>query len=175
MEKLIILIMEHISSILSTLNESKFTLILVVAILGLLTYLIKTGILSFKGHGLKVGFDNEDERAIIRLQMEYMATVLDGTIVTLPNELKEGPSYYRAKYIISKVKDLFETIIVHNHIKDDEEYISIKQELVYNTILKLTDAEYFQTEEFKKYINNLVSNLIKKFTKIRKYYMENNK
>ena len=130
---------------------------------------VKKGKLSFKGHGLEIGAGDQ-ERQIIRQQMQYINTVLDGTIADIPVRLKEGLHYYRTKYIISKVKDIYEETIIYNHITDDDEYIHLKQEIVYNTVLKLTDDDYFKKPQFKEYLYKLVEENIKRLVVIRKHY-----
>ena len=100
--------------------------------------------------------------------------IADGTIRDLPKKFQEGNSYYRSKYVISKFKDIFETAIMYNHITDDEEYISLKQEIAYSMIMKVTDDDYFRTPEFQKYLNELVEKIIKRFVKIRKTYNRGN-
>lgn len=150
-------------------SNGLWSLLAVVLIIGLVAYLIKKGTISFNGKGLKVGIQ-DNERTTLRHQMQYMNTVLDGTIKDIPARLREGLHYYRAKYIIGKVKDVFEEAIIYNHIENDEEYVSMKQEIVYNTILKLTDDDYFKKPEFRKYTDDLTKNLIKRFVSIREKY-----
>ena len=62
--------------------------------------------------------------------------------------------------------------IMYNHITDDEEYITLKQETAYSMIMKVTDDDYFKSPEFKKYLYDLVEKIIKRFVKIRKTYSE---
>lgn len=130
---------------------------------------VKKGWISFKGKGFKVGLE-ENERNTVRKQVQYVETVLDGTIRDLPKDIIEGHDgygYYRGKYIISKIKDIYEDIIHLNHIENNDDYIDIKFEIVYNSVLKLTDDEFFKTEQFKKYIRDLNEKLIKRLYKIR--------
>ena len=62
--------------------------------------------------------------------------------------------------------------IMYNHITDDDEYIALKQETAYSMIMKVTDDDYFRSPEFKKYLDELVAKIIKRFVKIRKTYSE---
>lgn len=144
-------------------------LIFVGVIVLLLIISIKKGYISFNGNKLRLGASDK-ERQIIRQQMQYINTKMDGTISDIPNHLKEGLHYYRTKYIISKVKDIYEETIIYNHITNDSEYIHLKQELVYNTILKLTIDDFFKTKEFKEYIYKLVEDTIYRLVEIRKHY-----
>ena len=158
--------MEHIAGILTALQNNWFALAVLILIMFLLTYGVKKGVISFNGKGLKVGIQDK-ERTIIRYQMQYVNAVLDGTVKDIPVRLNEGLHHYRTKYIIGKVKDLFEEMIVYNHITNSEDYISIKQELAYNLVIKLTDDDFFRKPDFKDYMYKLVKDIILKLVTIR--------
>lgn len=158
--------MEHIATILTSSNLIPLAVIAVTLIL-LAAFLSRKGYFSFHGKGLSVGRD-EIERKIMRQQSQYLTTAADATIRDLPPEIQKD--YYRCKYTISKFKDIFEEAIMYNHITDDEEYISLKQEIALNLILKITEDDFFKTEGFKKYLDALVEKIIKRFVKIRKTY-----
>ena len=142
-------------------------LITLIIILTGITICAKKGIISFNGKGLRIGY-SEKERSIIRKQLQYLNTAADASLQFLPPRLKEGLHYYRAKYIVSKYKDLLEETIIYNHIEDTEDYIELKQEIAYNLIMKLTDDEFFKKDEFKKYIYDLTETIIRRFVKIRR-------
>lgn len=156
--------MESMATILTSSNLIPLAVIAVVLIC-LLAYLSRMGIFSFNGKGLKVGGD-ETERKIVRQQLEYTDITLDATYSDLPKELQND----HALVVISKVKDQFERMIVFNHITDDDEYISLKKDVVYSTVVKWTTDDYFKTDEFRKYIYELTEKIIKRFVKIRKTY-----
>ena len=158
--------MEHIAGILTALQNNWFALTVLLVLIGLITYGVRKGVVSFNGKGLKVGIQDK-ERTIIRYQMQFVNAKLDGTVKDIPVRLNEGLHHYRAKYIIGKVKDLFEEMIIYNHISNTEDYISIKQELAYNLVIKLTDDEFFRKPEFKDYMDKLVRDIILKLVTIR--------
>lgn len=158
--------MEHIAGILTALQNNWFALTVLLVLIGLITYGVRKGVVSFNGKGLKVGIQDK-ERTIIRYQMQFINARLDGTIKDIPVRLNEGLHHYRTKYIIGKVKDLFEEMIIYNHISNTEDYISIKQELAYNLVIKLTDDEFFRKPEFKDYMDKLVRDIILKLVTIR--------
>ena len=160
--------MDSLATILTSSNLIPLGVIMVVLIL-LLAYLSKKGLVSFNGKGLKVGGD-ETERKIMRQQNQYLTTIADASIRDLPEKFVDEQHFYRTKYVISKFKDIFEEAIMYNHITDDDEYINLKQEIVLNTILKITEDEYFKSEEFKKYIYDATEKIIKRFVKIRRTY-----
>lgn len=163
---------QAIQNILTSANANQI-IVMVLLLAFILAIGIKKGIISFNGHGLSVGI-RENEAKIRRQQTEYLNMIADGTIRDLPKKFQEGNSYYRSKYVIGKFKDIFETAIMYNHITDDEEYISLKQEIAYSMIMKVTEDDYFRTPEFHKYLNELVEKIIKRFVKIRKTYNKGN-
>ena len=91
--------------------------------------------------------------------MDYVETACNGMATKLPAELKLEP--YRTKYIICKVIDAFQSMILYNHITTDEKYIKAKQEIVYYTVLKRTENPWFQTPEFKEFCDKFVEDTIK--------------
>lgn len=160
--------MEWVTNIINGSN-GKFVIIFISIVVLFAIIGIKKGFINLNIKGIKIGA-RETELKVLRVQMQTMNTRLDATIKQIPPHLREGLHYYRAKYIISKVKDIFEETLVYNHITDDDLYINLKQELVYNTVLKLTDDEFFTKENFKEYLYKLVEDLIKQFVRIRRQY-----
>lgn len=134
--------------------------LVVVAIIG-----VKQGWFKFKGKGITIGED-ENERRIIRQQMEYVHTKCD----SLESYLPKGLDHYRCLYVISQFANFLENIIIYNHIKNDTEYIQLKFEMSYSLVLKLTDNEYFRSEEFKKWFYDLVREIIDRLVTIRQTY-----
>jgi hypothetical protein len=120
--------MEHASGILAAISGNWVLLIIIALVLAVAIIAVKKGWISFQGKGFSVGIQDK-EREIIRTQIQYVNTRLDGTIRDLPQHLTEGLHYYRTKYIISKVKDLCEEAIIYNHIKEGS-YVSLKQEII---------------------------------------------
>lgn len=143
-------------------------LVTVLLILVGVFFAVKYGFISFQGKGLRVGIQDK-ERTIIRYQMQYINARLDGTIRDIPSRLNEGLHHYRTKYIIGKIKDVFEEMVIYNHIDDSDDYISVKQEIIYNMVINLTDDEFFRKPDFKIYINELVKSIIKKLVVIREH------
>ena len=126
---------------------------------------INKGWFKYKGKGLTIGED-ETERRIIRQQMEYLHTKCDSLVAYLPDDLDP----YRVKYVIARFEDFYQQIIIYNHIKTDSEYIRLKQEMALALVLKRTENEYFRSEEFKKWFNDLNEEIIKRLVYIRETY-----
>lgn len=132
--------------------------ILIIVLAAIAVRLIKKGYFSFKGKSLRLGIE-EDTRQIIRNQMDYVETACNGMATKLPPDL--NLDIYRTKYIICKVIDCFQSMILYNHITTDERYIKAKQEIVYFTVLKRTENPWFQTPEFKEFCDKFVEDTIK--------------
>lgn len=153
--------MDWFTNIVNGQNFIPASIVLVV-ILCIGIVLVKKGILSFNGKGLSIGIQ-EKERMIIQNQLEYTHTMIEGTIANLP----EGLDKTHAKYIFGRVEYVLTSAIALNHMTTNPSYIRIKQELVYNTVLKRTTNPYFKTPEFKDYCFKFVENLIKQLITIR--------
>lgn len=122
--------------------------------------------LNFNAKGLSIS-TRERELDLIRKQIQYVNNRMDATIRDLPVRLTEGLHYYFAKYVISKVKDCFEEAIIYNNMEEGS-YIELKQELIYNVVLKITKDDYFKSPEFKVYLYDLVEKTLQKLITLRK-------
>lgn len=156
---------ESISSVLTSGNAVAVLLTLIVLII-ILAILAKKGIFQFNGKGVTIG-DNEDERAVIRQQTEWSQLFIQ-SMRQLP--IFDGSDTYHTLYILEKAFDEVLSWIVFNHISDSENYISIKQEKIWNLIQTLVEDKKFTTEEFKQTIYDNTEVLIKRLVHIRKNY-----
>lgn len=156
---------ESISNVLTSGNAVAVLLTLIVLII-ILAILAKKGIFQFNGKGVTIG-DNEDERAVIRQQTEWSQLFVQ-SMRQLP--IFEGSDTYHTLYILEKAFDEVLSWIVFNHISDSENYISIKQEKIWNLIQTLVIDKKFTTEEFKQIIYDNTETLIKRLVHIRKNY-----
>lgn len=156
---------ESISNVLTGGNAVAVLLTLIVLII-ILAILAKKGIFQFNGKGVTIG-DNEDERAVIRQQTEWSQLFIQ-SMRQLP--VFEGSDTYHTLYILEKAFDEVLSWIVFNHISDSENYISIKQEKIWNLIQTLVIDKKFTTEEFKQVIYDNTETLIKRLVHIRKNY-----
>lgn len=151
-----VLISNNAIAVLVTL----LTLVIVAAVLA------KVGIFQFKGKGVTIGGD-EDERAIIRQQTEWTQLFIQ-SLQQLP--IFEGNDTYHTLYVLEKVFDEVLNWIVFNHISDGENYISIKQEKIWNLIQTLVTDKKFTSLEFKQTVYDNTEVLIKRLVYIRKNY-----
>lgn len=131
----------------------------------LLFVLVKSKFLHIHTEHIKLGA-YEDERAIMRRQLEYVRITLKSSIRSFPVSLDS----VRTKNIVHELCDIFEDMIVFNHIKDDKGYICIKQAIIYNKVLSLTEHEFFTTPEFREICDTTVEDIIKTMVCIRRTY-----
>lgn len=156
---------ETIKEVLTGGNAISVLVTLILLIL-ILAFLAKKGIFQFNGKGVKIG-DNEDERAVIRQQTEWSQLFIQ-SMQQLP--ILEGADEYHTLYILEKIFDEALSWIVFNHISDSENYISIKQEKVWNLIQTLVTEKKYTTEEFRTIVYENTEKLIKRLVHIRKNY-----
>lgn len=147
------------------LAKTPAAIVLVVGLFGLLFYMVRKGILSFKGHGVSLG-TADSEAKIRNMQQLYAKALFEGTISDLPKECE----YYHKRFVISQCLDEVERMIRENHITDDDTYVETEYQIIYAIVLKYTIIDYFRKQEFKDYLYDLVSKLVKQLSKIRKQY-----
>ena len=136
---------------------------LVVGIFGLLFYMVKKGMLSFKGKGVELGQDTKT-RTLIQNQLEYAEAKCEGLIILYKDRVDE----YKLKYIIARIEDIFERAIVLNNLSDNEGYVKAKQELVYQAILKRATCEWVLEPDFKAFIYNFVADVFKDLYRMKR-------
>ena len=160
--------MEWLAKLVTAL--SSYYGITILAILVVAAYLLlRSGKLVVKTKSVQLGKSDimERERTILRNQMDFLHISAEGMISVLP----QGLDLWRTKYVISKVCDVLEAAILYNHIvRGDEIYIKLKQNLVYNAVLKRTENEYFKSQEFKDICDKFTRDMLNEFCNIRDTY-----
>lgn len=147
------------------LAKTPAAIALVVGLFGLLFYMVRKGILSFKGHGVSLG-TADSEAKIRNMQQLYAKALFEGTISDLPKECE----YYHKRFVISQCLDEVERMIRENHITDDDTYVETEYQIIYAIVLKYTTIDYFRKDGFKDYLHDLVEKLVRQLVKIRKQY-----
>lgn len=140
------------------------------ALIILFAILVKKGLISFKGKGLKVGVSNEEELAIVRTQIQWCESdckdMLRELIKKLPEDLEMN--VYKAKYTIERVLDCFVQIIIFNHISLEPTYIKLKQDLIWSVVSEINPEPVW--DELESSIRERVENAIRNLYEIRQYY-----
>ena len=150
-------------------TSSFYGVIILLIILVVCYILLRTGKLKIKTKSVQLGKADieENERKIMRAQMYFLHVSAEGMCSRLPSDL----DMWRTKYVIAKVCDVLEEAILYNHIeRGDETYISIKQKLTYNAVLKRTEKGYFRTQEFHNLCDKFTRDMLNEFANIREVY-----
>lgn len=157
---------DAIATVLTSSNGFKTEIIVILALVAFLLA-AKFNLISISGKFLRVGVIKDNERRILREQINYMSAVIDAEVRSLPMDQLD---FYRTKYVLSKVKDFFEQMIIFNHITDSAVYIESKQLQLYSMVYNLTENPVFKSDEMKQHIYQLCEDMIKKVLSIRKEY-----
>ena len=136
----------------------------------LFAVLAKKGLISFKGHGLKVGHSDEEERTIIRTQIQWCEADCKDMLRELTKNLPEcaGMNEYKAKYTIEKVLDCLVQIVLFNHITMEPQYIKLKQDLVWSVVSEVNPEPVW--DKLEPIVKDRVAVAIKNLYEIRQYY-----
>ena len=151
---------------IKTLGQNPVTIVAILCITVLIFYAIKKGLFSFKGKGITIGLSEQNTRDLIQNQFEYAKAKIEGVATT--GNFPENLDVYRLKYILARVEDVIQKAIVFNNMCDKESYIHSKQELVYQTIMKRVDNDFFKTSEFKDFTYKFIEDLFKELYQMKK-------
>ena len=156
---------QAIEKILLSDNSATVLFFLVIIIL-LLAHFSNKGVFKWHTEKLTIGA-SENERAIIRQQVEWAELEIESLATA---EMFSHVDEWRTKYILEKLFDEILQWIIFNHIKDSPEYISIKQEKIWNMTQTLVVREEFRSDEFKDFIYKEVDKIIKRLIFLRRQY-----
>lgn len=157
---------EAIQGVLTSNNFWK-VVVGVGALVILLAILVKKGLISFKGKGLKVG-NSEVERTIIRNQIMFVKTEISDFYNRIPSF--EGRDEWRLKYIMEKCLDVIVDAISLNHLTLEPVYVDLKCRAVWDEVLQNAGNVNILTDDFKKVVYDETKHIIEKLIEIREYY-----
>lgn len=147
------------------------------ALIILLAILVKKGIVSFKGFGLTIDNDKENEReierAIIRSQMMFIRTEISDFYNKVPQW--EGRDEYRLKFIMEKCQDVFYEAVSVNHLTLEPVYLELKQKAVWAEVLQNADNPNILNDDFRTVVYNETKHILTKLIEIRDYYKKESK
>lgn len=169
--------MEHITTILTnpTFWSNTPMFILLVIIFAILLKVLKVRVNT--SH-VQIGGETKEafyERKIVQEQSEYARAFLFGLVGEIkglcPNHelLFDG---WMLKCILEEVYDEFVDMIHHNHIRDGEAYISVKQAKICAIVYSNPVRDPFRTSEFKERMDRWIAEIIKELMRIRKVTSE---
>ena len=137
------------------------------ALVILFAILVKKGLISFKGKGLKVG-NSDTERTIIRNQIMFVKTEISDFYNKVPDF--EGRDEWRLRYIMEKCLDVLIDAVSLNHLTLEPVYIDLKCRAVWDEVLQNSDNMNILTDDFKKVVYDETKHIIEKLIEIREYY-----
>ena len=157
---------ESIQGILTSDNFWK-TVVGIGALVILFAVLVKKGLVSFKGKGLKVG-NSDIERTIIRNQIMFVKTEISDFYNKVPNF--EGRDDWRLRYIMEKCLDVLVDAVSLNHLTLEPVYVDLKCRAVWDEVLQNAGNASILTDDFKKVVYDETKHIIEKLIDIREYY-----
>lgn len=147
-------------------DNSTIILFFLIVIMLLLAHFSKKGVFKWHTEKLTIGV-SENERAIIRQQVEWAELEIESLAFA---ERFNHVDEWRTKFILEKLFDEVLQWIIFNHITDSPEYISIKQEKIWNLTQTFVIKDEFKSEEFKDFIYKEVEKIIKRLVFLRRQY-----
>ena len=158
--------MEWLSNLVTSLS-SGWGILLLLIVLVAVYFLVKKSGLQIHTDKISLGDDSEQERFCLMLQWEQINSALDGVAVKLPEQYRRTD---KCKTILARVGDVYQQMIMVNHIRNDAKYKELKLGLVLNAVFKRTDDEYFQSKEFIDIATDFNSKMIDTLYTIRQTY-----
>lgn len=161
-----------VSTVLKADTTNLLTVVLFIILIGVVVCLfVKSGIIKYNGDKLQVGY-SDNERRIIRLQIEYSKSELDIFFENLIKENSNDSDFLEWRCRLSKelIFDIVVEAIALNHITEDEFYVKGKLIRVWSELSKLNLSSKFNTEEFKGICYKEIEKIIRNLVKIREYY-----
>lgn len=160
--------LEAFKEVLTSPNAWMFLLFVAFALF-VLNRMTKSGLLSFKGKGLRVGSD-EKELTIVRNQSQWAHLYVMSRKGKLIKEDSSEFTKLLCENILEKVYDKVIEWITFNHINSSNTYIEIKQSEIKCLVYSLVISEDFKTPEFEQRMNGWVKEVILNLINIRKEY-----
>lgn len=162
---------EAIQNVLISRNGLVIIVLVTVVIL-LAVRLGKHGLLKIHTRHVSIG-DDERERTIIREQVDWTHTYLQGLVSKIqqvtPDLMYDG---YFTKYILEIAFDEMVKWITFNHIIADEAYIKMKQDKICSLVYTYNVRPEFRTPEFQERMKRWVKEIIEHLIDIRKVYSQ---
>lgn len=152
-------IWEFLSTTLTSPWGCVSLLLILAIIVSVAVILVKKGIIKYKGHGLDIGNIRDNERSLLRNQMQYCKSVCD-TWIFGQSDLPSNIDIYKARYINELIYDELVATISFNHITDKRAYIKAKQSCIWSVIVSNTETTYFHSEDLKKRVDAKVEEII---------------
>ena len=163
-------VVEGLKEILTNPNAWMFLLFLIFVIF-IIVKMSKSGLISFKGKGLRIGSD-ERELTIVRNQTQWAHLYIMSRKGKLIDENSSELTKVICENILEKVYDKVIEWITFNHINSSNTYVEIKQSEIKCLVYSLVVSESFKTPEFEQRMNGWVKEVILNLITIRREYSQ---
>jgi len=152
-----------------TSNNGWVIALLIVALVLICIKGARHGLFTFKSDKIQIGKNNRElELTIVRQQFEYAKNTIDGLEKDIPKF--EEYNQLRAKIILEKILDEIFKWCVFNHIDRTKSYIGTKTKMIKNIIKKNSENTSYMTDEFNKFVEKEVKDMILELINIREEY-----
>ncbi len=145
------------------LTSNKLVIALVIILVVVAVFFVKKGWFRLATNSVTIG--EQVSRDLLRNQWEYAASSCEAQYVKIRPYCKNDEE---AKYLIGKINDIFQSMIVYNNMTESENYVKAKQSLVLNAIQKRTSNEHFFSDDFRACCNRFVENLIRDLVRMKR-------
>lgn len=164
-------VVDGLKEILTSANAWMFLLFLGFMIF-VLVKMSKSGLISFRGKGLRIGSD-ETERTVIREQSKWAYLFIMAIKGKVLSEDVSEEQNDRCELILEKVFDKVIDWVNYNHISSNNSYIEIKQGEIKNLVYSQNRLDdIYKTPEFARRMDDWVRELILNLIQIRKEYLQ---
>lgn len=162
--------MKDAGNVLTSSNGIAIAVIFILAVI-LLLLLARLGYFSFKGKGLSVGKTENEVRAVLLKQKEFLLQYCSYLTQSIISDLvKKGIeiTYINIDYVVEKTVDEWLGWLLVNHITEADAYVKLKTRQTEFIMLKAigrVNPELLQNEELVSYFNNLCERTTKDIIK----------
>lgn len=152
--------MESIEKILVSANGVTILLLVFIGI-AIFMLLGKAGYFSFKGKGVTIGRTEDEVRAVLLKQKEFVlqyCSYLTQNIISDMAKCGVEVSYVNTDYVVEKVVDEWLGWLFVNHISEDQAYMDLKTHQTKLIMLKAigkVNPKLLQSERLVKYFDDI--------------------
>ena len=142
-----------------------------IAVLAVLTFIsvfvgLKHGRIKLKTDRLTIeGEARDKERLLMKKQSECASVACKGFEKRIARF--DGYNTLLGALIAEKAYDQIVEWIMANHIRDDQEYITDKQEIIWDIVSAEVVDDRFRSEKFKKQVYECIEHIIRRLVQIR--------
>lgn len=138
----------------------------VLIIIGLIIFATRQGYMKVKTEKILIGRDSgEKERLLMMKQTEYAETACEAFEKRIPRF--NGYDESLGKLISMKAYAEIIRWVMINHIEDNFDYITNKQEIIWNIVSTEVTNDKFRTDKFKAQVYDCIEQIIKRLVQIR--------